>query len=79
MPRKKKGSPVSSELRALARAIDNRAAKSPCMSVALPIVRLCCDHLCLLARVHELNAKEAINYQTPADARHDNFMAKVRT
>jgi hypothetical protein len=47
---------TAKELRKLAQAIENHTLQAPCMSVAMPIVRHCVDHLCLLARLHELNA-----------------------
>ena len=42
-------------LRDLAKVIENQTLASPVLSIALPVVRSCVDHLNLLARVYELN------------------------
>lgn len=47
---------TTTELRELAKQIESVTAQSPVLSVAMPIVRTCVDHLMLLARLHELNA-----------------------
>lgn len=47
---------TSSELRTLAKQIEQACLEAPCLSVAIDIVRPCVDHLNLLARLHELNA-----------------------
>jgi hypothetical protein len=47
---------VARELRDLAKAIENHTLQSHAVGPAMPIVRLCVDHLNLLARLHELNA-----------------------
>lgn len=48
-------SKTGDELRALAAAIERVKSESPIMNVAGPIVRNCTDHLCLIARLHDLN------------------------
>jgi hypothetical protein len=48
---------TANELRDLAKAIENHVLQSPVLSVAGPIVRVCVDHLNLLARLHELHAQ----------------------
>jgi hypothetical protein len=47
---------TGNELRDLARKIEVVLMEAPCMSVALPIVRHCTDHLQLLAAHHDRNA-----------------------
>lgn len=47
--------PTAQELRALAKAIEDECSTSPAMSIALPVVQNCVDHLSAIARVHELN------------------------
>jgi len=46
---------TATELRALCRELHDAVMKSPCLSVALPAVHNCIDHLTAIARVHELN------------------------
>lgn len=43
------------ELRDLAKTIEQACAASRSMSIALPVVQNCTDHLLAIARVHELN------------------------
>lgn len=46
---------TSQELRELVRVIEQACAASRAMSIALPVVQNCTDHLLLIARVHELH------------------------
>lgn len=42
-------------LRELAREIERLCHDSPCSGVASPIIDNATDHLCAIARIHELN------------------------
>lgn len=45
-------------LRDLSEAIYALAREHPCYSQASAVVQNCCDHLCAIARVHEVNRGE---------------------
>lgn len=50
-------SKTGDELRALAAVIERAKSESPIASVAQRIVGECVDHLCAVARIHDLNAE----------------------
>lgn len=50
-------SKTGDELRALAAAIERAKSESPIAGVAQRIVGNCTDHLCAIARIHDLNAR----------------------
>jgi hypothetical protein len=49
---------TSTELRLLARGIENLCRESHCHSIAWPVIRIACDHLTAIAKIHELNTPE---------------------
>lgn len=49
------------ELRELARQIEKLCEASPCMSVAYPIVSNAVEHLCAIARIHEMNEDQNVS------------------
>jgi hypothetical protein len=46
---------TATELRELAKAIEQVCLESPCVGPAMSIVRNCVDHLNCVARIHELS------------------------
>jgi|HubBroStandDraft_1064217.scaffolds.fasta_scaffold180081_2 hypothetical protein len=49
---------TAKELRALAKKLKECCLQSTVLSIASPIVTNACDHLCAIARVHEVNESE---------------------
>lgn len=49
-------SKTGDELRTLAAAIERAKSESPIAGVAQRIVSNCVDHLCAVARIHDLNS-----------------------
>lgn len=47
---------TSTELRALAKKIEDACRESRCHSIAWPVVVIACEHITAIARIHELNA-----------------------
>lgn len=53
------------QLRELAREIERACHDSPCVGIAAPIISNAVDHLCAIARIHELNEEQNAIHNRP--------------